>query len=115
MHVVAWCVFNVTDISAVCGAFNIVVEEDVVQSARIAFGGMAGVPKRAKVVEAALQGQPWTNETIATALTAFAEDFAPMTDMRASAEYRMASAAAMLERYFAETQGVAASVLEVTP
>jgi hypothetical protein len=48
------------DISAVCGAFNVTVEDGTVTAARIAFGGMAGTPKRATHVEAALIGQPWT-------------------------------------------------------
>jgi hypothetical protein len=48
------------DISAVCGAFNITVEDGTVTDARIAFGGMAGTPKRAAGVEAALTGQPWS-------------------------------------------------------
>ena len=103
------------DISAVCGAINITVEDGKVTSARIAFGGMAGIPKRATNVEAALTGQPWTAKTIETAQALFAEDFAPMSDMRASAAYRLNSAAAMLARYHAETSGEPASVLEVQP
>jgi xanthine dehydrogenase small subunit len=103
------------DISAVCGAFNIVVEEGVVTSARIAFGGMAGTPKRASAVEAALIGQAWTAETVETAASLFATDYQPMTDMRASAGYRLTAAGNMLRRYFAETTGVATNVLEVQP
>lgn len=103
------------DISAVCGCFNITVTDGVVRAARIAFGGMAAVPKRADAVEAALIGQPWSKATIATAQGAFDADFTPMSDMRASAEYRLETARAMLERYFAEDQGQIVSVLEVTP
>jgi hypothetical protein len=55
------------DISAVCGAFNITVEGGTVTAARIAFGGMAGIPKRARHVEAALIGQPWTRATVEAA------------------------------------------------
>ena len=103
------------DISAVCGAFAIEVADGAVASARIAFGGMAGVPKRASAVEAALNGRPWTRETIDAALPAFAEDFTPMTDMRASAAYRLTTARNMLVRAFLERQGTAVNVLEVRP
>ncbi len=103
------------DISAVCGCFSIGVEDGAVTSACIAFGGMAGTPKRAAHVEAALVGQPWTQETVSAAMTEFARDFTPLTDMRASDRYRLESATNMLLRYFHEDQGVAASVLEVHP
>jgi xanthine dehydrogenase small subunit len=102
------------DISAVCGCFNITVADGVVADARIAFGGMAGIPKRATTVEAALIGQPWTATTIATAKTKFDADFTPLTDMRASAEYRLETARTLLERYFAESQGQTTNVLEVS-
>ncbi|WP_170438316.1 xanthine dehydrogenase small subunit [Ruegeria arenilitoris] len=102
------------DISAVCGCFNIIVSDGVVSQARIAFGGMAGVPKRATQVEAALTGRPWTAETVQSALPAFAEDYTPMSDMRASARYRLETAKAMLERYFLEDQGELTNVLEVS-
>ncbi|WP_170529327.1 xanthine dehydrogenase small subunit [Ruegeria arenilitoris] len=102
------------DISAVCGCFSITVSDGVVSQARIAFGGMAGVPKRATQVEAALTGRPWTAETVQSALPAFAEDYSPMSDMRASARYRLETAKAMLERYFLEDQGELINVLEVS-
>lgn len=101
------------DISAVCGCFNVTLRAGRVEEARIAFGGMAGIPKRAAHVEAALQGQPWTEETVRAALSAFARDFTPMTDMRASADYRQEGARNMLLRYFHERSGKATSVLEV--
>lgn len=95
------------DISAVCGCFNISVVEGAVSGARIAFGGMAGIPKRATAVESALLGQPWTRETVEAAFPAFAEDFQPISDMRASATYRLRAAENMLLRSFLEDQGVA--------
>ncbi len=103
------------DISAVCGCFAIGVEGGKIANARIAFGGMAGIPKRAAAVEAALVGRDWTLATVSAALPAFAKDFAPMTDMRASATYRLEAARNMLIRYFHERAGQAVSVLEVTP
>jgi xanthine dehydrogenase small subunit len=103
------------DISAVCGAFNVTVEDGTVSAARIAFGGMAGIPKRAAHVEAALIGQPWTTRTVQAAKAAFAEDFTPLTDMRASAGYRLEAAGNMLLRYFRDMAGETVSVLEVRP
>ncbi|MCC5974783.1 MAG: xanthine dehydrogenase small subunit [Rubellimicrobium sp.] len=101
------------DISAVCGAFDLTIEVGKVKAARIAFGGMAGVPKRARAVEAALLGQPWDAATIEAALPAFAKDFAPLSDMRASAGYRLEVAGNLLRRYFAEMQGTATDAREV--
>ena len=101
------------DISALCGAFNISVEVGKVQAARIAFGGMAGIPKRALAVEAALVGKDWTADTIRAALPAFAKDFTPLSDMRASADYRLTTAQNLLLRIFAETTGEQTNVLGV--
>ncbi len=103
------------DISAVLGCFNLTVEGGTITAARIAFGGMAGIPKRAAQVEAALIGQPWTEATIAAALPAFAQDFQPLTDMRASAAYRLMTAQNLLTRYFHDLNGVPVNVLEVQP
>ncbi len=103
------------DISAVCGAFNATVDGGVVRACVIAFGGMAGVPKRARHVEAALTGQPWTEETVEGVLPRFSEDFTPLTDMRASSDYRLAAARNMLVRYLRDLAGGSVSVLEVMP
>ncbi len=103
------------DISAVLGAFNIQVEAGVVTDARIAFGGMAGIPKRATHVEAVIAGKPWSEATVSAALPAFAKDFTPMSDMRASASYRLKAAQNLLLRYWHEDQGLTTSVLEVQP
>jgi xanthine dehydrogenase small subunit len=102
------------DISALCGCFKITVVDGVVKTARIAFGGMAGIPKRADHVEAALVGQPWTEQTVVAARGAWEKDFTPMSDMRASADYRLEAARNMLMRYYLEDQGTATRVLEVT-
>jgi xanthine dehydrogenase small subunit len=105
------------DISAVCGCFNITVVDGVVSDARIAFGGMAATPKRASAVEAALADQPWTDATIKAAVALFDQDYTPMSDMRASAEYRLLIARNLLLRYFAESQlgQNYTRVLEVSP
>ena len=65
--------------------------------------------------EAALIGKPWNLETLAVAKDALAQDFTPMTDMRASAAYRLVAAQNMLTRYFHDLAGHTVSVLEVTP
>ncbi|MEM6940334.1 MAG: xanthine dehydrogenase small subunit [Pseudomonadota bacterium] len=93
------------DISAVCGAIALQVSGETIGSARIAFGGMAGTPKRAASAEAALRGNPFTAATVATAMAAMKEDFAPLSDMRASAAYRMKTAQNMLMRYYLEMSG----------
>lgn len=101
------------DISALCGAFNVTVTDGVVRDARIAFGGMAGTPKRAKAVEAALIGQPWNEATIDAAIPAFAQDYTPLTDMRASSAYRLGAAQNLLRRYGADLAGETVDVREV--
>ncbi len=93
------------DISAVCGCFDITVTNGTVTSARIAFGGMAGTPKRASHVEAALLGAPWSEPTVETAIALFAKDFTPLSDMRASAAYRLTTAGNMLRRYVRRNTG----------
>ncbi len=103
------------DISALCGCFNIAVNDGAVTSARIAFGGMAGTPMRARPVEAALLGQPWNPDTIAAATPAFTESFTPLSDMRASAHYRLKAAQNLLWRAFHDSMGIATNVLEVSP
>ncbi|RDC72816.1 xanthine dehydrogenase small subunit [Rhodovulum sp. 12E13] len=103
------------DISAVCGCFDIAVEDDTVTRARVAFGGMAATPKRARAVEATLEGQPWTAATVEAAMARLADDFRPIDDMRASAGYRLRAAQNMLARVFAERAGARTSVLEIAP
>ncbi len=96
------------DITAVLGAFDLRIADGRVEAARIAYGGMAATPKRAKSVEAALTGKPWTQETVEAALSAYDEDFQPISDMRASADYRMMAAKNLLRRYFLESTGAGA-------
>ncbi|MBB5191330.1 xanthine dehydrogenase small subunit [Silvimonas terrae] len=92
------------DISAVCGAFMLHVDRDgVIRDARIAFGGMAATPKRAPNAEMALIGQRWTAQTARAAADALTEDYQPLSDLRASADYRMTVAANLLQRFWLET------------
>jgi xanthine dehydrogenase small subunit len=92
------------DISALLGCFNINVDDGKVVDARICYGGMAGTPKRAGHVEAALTGKLWTRQAIDAALPAFGQDFQPLTDMRGSADYRLLCAKNLLRKYFEETR-----------
>ncbi|WP_039019498.1 xanthine dehydrogenase small subunit [Halocynthiibacter namhaensis] len=103
------------DISAVLGAIYIYGDGKTMTDVRIAFGGMAGTPQRATHVENALRGKPWTAETIEAACAEFSKDYTPMTDMRASADYRLEAAQNMLRRYMRDAMGQTVSVLEVTP
>jgi xanthine dehydrogenase small subunit len=85
-----------SDISALCGAFAIRLEGGQVAEARIAFGGMAGIPARAPACEAALTGKPWSEATVEAAAAALAEDYQPLSDLRGSAQYRIDAAANLL-------------------
>jgi xanthine dehydrogenase small subunit len=99
------------DITAVLGAFHLALAKNgTVASIRIAYGGMAATPKRAKAVEAALAGKPWSEATVEAALGAYDSDFTPLTDMRASAEYRQVAAKNLLMRFYLETTGTKAPV-----
>jgi xanthine dehydrogenase small subunit len=82
-----------SDISALCGAFVLRLEDGRVAEARIAFGGMAGIPARAPACETALTGKPWSAAAVEAAALALAQDYRPLSDMRGSAEYRLAAAA----------------------
>jgi xanthine dehydrogenase small subunit len=92
------------DISAVLAAFFIEIENNVVKTVRIAFGGMAGIPARAKHCEAQLLGKTLTDKTIIAAQQALENDFSPMSDVRASAKYRMQVAKNLLQKCYLELQ-----------
>ena len=92
------------DISAVCAAFAFTMDGDTIRAARIAFGGMAATPKRAAAAEALLAGRAWTEAALADAMAALAQDYAPLSDMRASSAYRMKAAQNLLRRFWFETR-----------
>jgi xanthine dehydrogenase small subunit len=92
------------DISAVCFAFAYRQDGQSMRDVRLAYGGMAATPKRATNAEAVLNGQPFDEATLRKAQAALDRDFAPLTDMRASKEYRQQIAKNLLERAFLETQ-----------
>ena len=92
------------DISAVCAAFAFTFDGDIISQARIAFGGMAATPKRAVATEALLTGKAWSEANLAMAMATMAHDYAPLSDMRASSEYRMKAARNLLRRFWFETR-----------
>ena len=96
---------NEQDISAVFAAFAIGHDRGVVTHCRIAYGGMAGTPKRATHAESALLEKGWNEASVRAAMEALAQDYQPMTDMRASAAYRMQVAQNFLQRFWLETSG----------
>ena len=109
------------DISALCAGFAIELNGPLVKSVRLAYGGMAATVKRAAQAEAALVGQPWTQANVTAAKTALADDFKPLSDMRASAAYRLQVAQNLLQRLWLETRaenplpGTSTSVFSVMP
>ena len=93
-----------SDISAVCAAFAIQLDGNRIESARVAFGGVAATPKRAPATERALSGAIWNEATARAAMSALATDYAPLSDMRASADYRRQTAQNLVYRFFLETR-----------
>ena len=93
------------DISAVCTAYRLELDGDEVGSFRMACGGLAATVRRATRCESVVNGSNWNEVTIRAAMQALAEDFAPITDMRASAAYRLRGAQNLLYRFYLETTG----------
>lgn len=92
------------DISAVCAAFAFELDGERIVNARIAFGGMAATPQRATQTETFLRNQMWTEENLVIAMGLLADDYAPLSDMRASNTYRMTTAQNLLRRFWLETR-----------
>ena len=92
------------DISALCAGLAIELDGDTVRSVRLAYGGMAATVKRAALAEAALLNQAWTEASVHAAQAALALDFKPLSDMRASAAYRLQVAQNLLQRFWLETR-----------
>jgi len=92
------------DISAVLGAFNITLKNNVVTDVRLAFGGMAATPMRAQHAEKILLGATWEYDSISAAMEALSRDFSPLSDFRASKEYRSLTAKNLLKKFYLEQQ-----------
>jgi len=93
-----------SDISAVCAGFFVRLDGERIAEARLGWGGMAATARRASATEAAITGQPWNEATLRAAQAALAQDFKPLTDLRASASYRLKVAQNLLERFWLETR-----------
>jgi len=93
-----------SDISAVCAAFSVRLDAGHVVDCRVAYGGMAATVKRASHCEKHLIGKPWTEDTLEQAQVTLDEDYQPLTDMRASAQYRQQCAKNLLYRFYLETR-----------
>jgi xanthine dehydrogenase small subunit len=103
------------DISSVMGAFKFAIEGRRIVSARAAFGGMAAIPKRASAAERALEGVSLDEPSSwLPAGAALASDFTPISDMRASAGYRLATAQALLHKALVEAAGTSSRATRVT-
>jgi xanthine dehydrogenase small subunit len=92
------------------------LDGDSVAEIRIALGGMAAIPKRALLTEQLLTGSKWDESTVTAAMQELAADFAPLSDMRASASYRSRTTANLLYRFYLETrpgQGLDAEAVNV--
>lgn len=99
-----------SDITAVAAGFCLTVENGTITQARVAFGGMASTPKRAAQAEAALTGHPFAAASFEAAARIIADDFQPLSDWRASAEYRKTVAANLFRRFWLEQSGSDAPV-----
>ena len=93
------------DISAVSATFLVLLEQNRVREVRLAFGGMAATARRASAAEAALRDQPWTQASLEAAQATLQQDFAPLSDLRASSAYRLQVATNLLQRFYLQTQG----------
>jgi len=100
------------DITAVLGAFFLRLDgNNAVKEIRLAYGGMAGIPKRATTVENALLGRAWTEANVKAAAAMLDQDFSPLSDWRATAEYRLLAARNLLTRFYLESQGEQAELV----
>ncbi|WP_069267740.1 xanthine dehydrogenase small subunit [Paraburkholderia nodosa] len=93
-----------SDISAVCAAYAYIADGDVIREPRIAFGGMAATPKRATHAEGVLADAQWHEATAQAAMIALGKDYAPLSDMRATSDYRLEAAKNTLYRFWLETR-----------
>ncbi|MDM7944553.1 MAG: xanthine dehydrogenase small subunit [Hydrogenophaga sp.] len=100
------------DISAVCLAIRLTLDDGKVGSISIGAGGVAATPVRARQTEAALLGQVWDADTVMAAMATLRAEFQPISDMRASAAYRQTVLGNLLQRFWLESQGMQAINLE---
>ncbi len=92
------------DISIVSAAFRVVTGGDgKIVDARLAFGGVAAMPMRARKAEAALIGRRLEVDGGFSEL--LAGEFEPLSDVRAGADYRLALIRGLWEKFVGEERG----------
>ena len=92
------------DISTVAAGFSLHLDTNAVTDVRLAYGGVAATPIRAKSAEAALIGQPWNESALRAAKEAAAGELSPMSDQRGSAEYRAKMITSLLDKFFCDVE-----------
>ena len=90
------------DISTVCASFNLLIKKNKIVKAKIAYGGMSEIPKRAKSIEKILDNSIFSKELFLKAQNLIKDDFSPIDDMRASRNYRIEIAKNLLMKFFYE-------------
>jgi xanthine dehydrogenase molybdopterin binding subunit/xanthine dehydrogenase small subunit len=91
------------DISTVAGCFVLDVDaKNIVRNVRLAYGGVAAMPSRARKTENALLGKSWTRETVSEVLPILETEFTPISDARGTADYRRGLICSLLEKFFTE-------------
>ncbi len=96
------------DISIVAAAFRVDLDAaGTVREARLAYGGVAPMPVRARKTEQALVGKPWTLQTIGQIRPILEAEFTPISDLRGSAGYRRGLIVSLFEKFFTEEQSLA--------
>jgi xanthine dehydrogenase small subunit len=93
------------DISAICGAYALRRNAAGIADIKIAYGGLAAVPKRAIRCETALTGREWNEDTVQSGVEWLDQDFSPISDMRSSAEYRRQVCGNLLRRFYLDSTG----------
>jgi len=91
------------DISTVSGGFSLKLENGKIQEIILAYGGMADIPKRARNTEKYFFGKPWTRPIVENAMKLLSEEFMPLSDARAGAQYRTLVAGNLLLKFFVDT------------
>ena len=92
------------DISAVCGAYRVQLLDGMVKEIDICYGGLAAIPKRARKTEQALKGKVWNEGSVIQAIPHLSDDFSPISDMRAGADYRKVVAGNLLLKFFHDVE-----------
>jgi xanthine dehydrogenase small subunit len=93
------------DISAICGAYSLRCNGKGIEEIRVAYGGLAAVPKRAAKCEAELTGRVWNEDAVQSGIAALATDFSPISDMRSTADYRRTVCGNLLKRFYLDSSG----------